>query len=161
MPAPPDRFDGQADDGVASLFAAGRASMLRMASLMVGSGALAEEVVQDAFVAVRARWSSLERPGAYLRTTVANGCAQLLRRRDAESRALSSLAPVADVELPARLVELRDALDRLSAQQRIVVVLRYFVDIPDQEIAVILGVRPSTVRSLARRAFALLRKELE
>lgn len=146
LPAPPDRFDGQADDGIASLFVAERDSMLRMASLMVGSGALAEEIVQDAFLAVRVRWSSLERPGAYLRATVVNGCAHVLRRRDAESRALSSRPPLPDIELPSRLVELREALDRLSDQQRLVVVLRYFVDIPDDEIAETLGVRPSTVR---------------
>lgn len=135
--------------------------MLRMATLMVGSVAVAEEVVQDAFVVVSGRWSSLERPGAYLRTTVVNGCAQVLRRRDAEGRALAAQSPAPEFELPSRLIELRDALERLSERQRIVVVLRYFVDIPDEEIAEVLGVRPATVRSLARRALRVLRKELE
>lgn len=154
---------GQLDDadGIGSLFAAERQAMLRMATLMVGSAAVAEEVVQDAFVVVGRRWSSLERPGAYLRTTVINGCAQVLRRRDAEGRALAARVPDEVVELPSPLVELRDALDRLGERQRIVVVLRYFVDIPDHEIAEVLGVRPSTVRSLARRALKVLRKELE
>ena len=135
--------------------------MLRIATLMVGSAAVAEEVVQDAFVVVGRRWSSLERPGAYLRTTVINGCAQVLRRRNAEDRALASRLPEREVELPSRLVELRDAMDRLSDRQRIVIVLRYFVDIPDDEIADVLGVRSSTVRSLARRGLKVLRKELE
>ena len=154
---------GQLDDaeGIASLFAAERQAMLRMATLMVGSVEVAEEVVQDAFVVVGRRWSSLDRPGAYLRTTVVNGCAQVLRRRDAERRALAARVPSEEVELPSRLVELRDALDRLSERQRVVVVLRYFVDIPDHESAQMLGVRPSTVRSLARRALKVLRKELE
>jgi len=107
---------GQLDDaeGVASLFAVERQAMLRMATLMVGSVEVAEEVVQDAFVVVGRRWSSLDRPGAYLRTTVVNGCAQVLRRRDAERWALAARVPGEEVELPSRLVELRDALDRLS-----------------------------------------------
>ena len=158
-PAPSGQLDEA--EGITSLFAAERPAMLRMATLMVGSAAIAEEVVQDAFVVVSRRWSSLERPGAYLRTTVVNGCAQVLRRRDAEGRALAARTRSGDVELPYRLIELRDALERLSERQRIVVVLRYFVDIPDDEIAEALGVRPSTVRSLARRALKVLRKELE
>lgn len=148
-------------EGLAELFAIERIPMLRMATLMVGSAAVAEEVVQDAFIAVGERWSSLERPGAYLRTSVVNGCAQVLRRRSAESRAISARRFEANAELPTRLIELLDALERLNDRQRIVVVLRYFVDISDGEIAELMGVRPSTVRSLARRAFAVLRRELE
>ncbi|MXZ53343.1 MAG: sigma-70 family RNA polymerase sigma factor, partial [Acidimicrobiaceae bacterium] len=63
-------------------------------------------------------------------------------------------------EIPERLIELRSALDYLSDRQRIVVVLRYFVDLPDDEIAQALDVKPSTVRSLAHRALAVLRREL-
>lgn len=158
-PAPCGHLDDV--EGIGALFAVERQAMLRMATLMVGSAAVAEEVVQEAFVAVGCRWSSLERPGAYLRTSVVNGCAQVLRRRDAEGRALALRPPDPEVELPSRLIELRDALDRLSERQRIVVVLRYFVDLPDDEIADMVGVRPSTVRSLVRRALKVLRKELE
>ncbi len=158
-PAPAWQLDEA--EGIASLFASERLAMLRMATLMVGSAAIAEEIVQDAFEVVGRRWSALERPGAYLRTTVVNGCAQVLRRRDAERRVLAGRLPTGDVEMPCRLIELRDALERLSARQRIVIVLRYFVDIPDREIAEVLDVRPSTVRSLARRGLAELRRELE
>ncbi len=152
---------GSAEDGVSLLFAQERQPMVRMATLMVGSAAVAEEVVQDAFSVVSQRWGSLVRPGAYLRQTVVNGCAQVLRRRSVEDR-YARLESVPDsVEIPTRLLEIRDALDRLSERQRIVVVLRYFVDISDGEIAEVLGVRPATVRSLARRALAALRKELK
>jgi len=159
-PAHTDRLDVPADGEFDSLYEAERVSLLRMATLMVGSSAVAEEVVQDAFVAVGARWSSLDRPGAYLRTTAVNGCAQVLRRRETERRALDARLPEPDPVMPSRLVELRDALDRLTDRQRLVVVLRYFVDIPDDEIADILGVRPSTARSLTRRALNVLREEL-
>lgn len=134
--------------------------MLRMATLMVGSPAVAEEVVQDAFAAVSERWATLDRPGGYLRTTVVNGCAQVLRRRATEEKANRRAVVDETIELPIHLLELTDALGRLSERQRIVVVLRYFVDISDDEIADILGVEPSTVRSLAHRAFAVLREEL-
>lgn len=72
-----------ADAGVAELFAAEREGMVRMATLLVESAAMAEEIVQDSFIAVRERWNEIDRPGAYLRTTVVNGCSASLRRRAA------------------------------------------------------------------------------
>lgn len=134
--------------------------MVRMATLMVGSVAMAEEIVQDAFVQVSGRWNSLDRPGAYLRRCVVNGCGQVLRRRSLEERYANLDVEEPPIELPSHLLELRDALDQLSERQRLVIVLRYFVDLPDAEIADALDARPSTVRSLARRALAALRKEL-
>lgn len=142
-----------------SLFLVERVPMVRLATLMVGSRAIAEEVVQDAFASVGERWNGLQRPGAYLRATVVNGCAQTLRRRSVEDRHRPVRLEVS-AEIPERLIELRSALDRLTDRQRIVVVLRYFADVPDDEIARLLEVRPPTVRSLAHRALAALRKEL-
>ena len=142
-----------------SLFLVEQVPMVRLATLMVGSRAIAEEVVQDAFASVSERWDGLDRPGAYLRTTVVNGCAQTLRRRSVEDRHRPD-APAIPDRIPERLIELRSALDRLTDRQRLVVVLRYFADMPDDEIAEMLDVRPPTVRSLAHRALAVLRKEL-
>ena len=142
------------------LFAAKRVQMVRLATLLVGSPAIAEEVVQDAFTSVNERWETVERPGAYLRASVVNGCAGILRRRTIEQRYQAVRIEVADSAIPEQLIDLRRALDRLTDRQRLVVVLRYFVDLPDEEIADTLGVRPATVRSLAHRAVAALRKEL-
>ena len=136
-----------------------RMPMVRLAALLVGSRAIAEEVVQDAFASVAERWDGLDRPGGYLRTAVVNGCAQVLRRRSVEDRHRPVTLEIPD-EIPERLIDLRSALDRLSNRQRIVVVLRYYADVPDDEIARTLDVRPSTVRSLAHRALSALRKEL-
>jgi len=133
--------------------------MVRLAALMVGSRAIAEEIVQDAFASVSERWDELHRPGGYLRTSVVNGCAQVLRRRSVEDRHRVVELVVPD-EIPERLIELRSALDRLTDRQRLVVVLRYFADLSDREIARTLDVRPATVRSLAHRALAALRREL-
>lgn len=142
------------------LFAREHRPMVRLATLLVGSSHLAEEVVQDAFASVDARWDEIDRPGAYLRTVVVNGARAVLRRRELEQRTNELHVVDQDDHIPTRLLELRDALDQLSERQRAVIVLRYFVDLPDAEIASTLGCRPSTVRSLARRALHALREEL-
>ncbi len=149
-----------AGGGFDDLFAREHRPMVRLATLLVGSSHLAEEIVQDAFASVDARWAEIDRPGAYLRTVVVNGSRAVLRRRELEQRTQDLHVVEDDDYIPTRLLELRDALDRLSERQRTVIVLRYFVDLPDVEIASTLGCRPSTVRSLARRALHALREEL-
>jgi RNA polymerase sigma factor (sigma-70 family) len=67
---------------------------------------------------------------------------------------------IREEHLPSELVELRDALDRLPWRQRAALILRYFVDIPDDEIAENLHCRPATVRSLIRRGIGTLREVL-
>jgi RNA polymerase sigma factor (sigma-70 family) len=142
-----------------ALFAAERPAMLRLAVLLVDSRALAEEIVQDAFESVTARWADLERPGAYLRTTVVNGCRMALRRRSVARRLDPPLAAT-PVDAPTELVELHEALRRLPDRQRLVLVLRYLHDLPDPEIAELAGCRPATVRSAAARGLRALRKDL-
>ena len=149
-----------ADGGFDDLWAREHQAMVRLGTLMVGSVHIAEEIVQEAFTVVDARWAEIDSPGAYLRTVVVNGCRATLRRRELEQRIRGDQMPDDSEHLPTRLLELRDALDRLSERQRAVIVLRYFVDLPDDEIAIELGCRPSTVRSLARRALRILREEL-
>lgn len=134
-----------------------RLPMLRLAVLMVGSPAEAEEAVQDAFASVSSRWASLENPGGYLRMSVVNCCRQIIRKRELARRHFQ--APPAS-SWQSSTVEMHDALFRLSDRQRIAVVLRYFMDWGDHDIAEALQCRPSTVRSLLRRGLAQLRKDL-
>jgi RNA polymerase sigma factor (sigma-70 family) len=148
--APHESFD--------ALYRREQEPMLRLAVLLVGSRAQAEEVVQDAFASTNERWAAVSNPGGYLRSSVVNGCRMTLRRRAIETR--SELHVVAEVDPPNELVELHDALRRLPDRQRVVIVLRYFLDLPDHEIAHILDARAATVRSLAHRALRVLRKEL-
>jgi RNA polymerase sigma factor (sigma-70 family) len=144
-----------------------RAGLIRLAVLLTGSRAEAEEVVQDAFVAISSRVDELDQPGAYLRTTVVNRCRSLLRRRKTvetnrvvvEAHYGEQTGPE-DVQLPPHLGELAGALDGLNERQRAVVVLRYFLDVDDAEIADTLGIAQATVRTVARRALARLRDEL-
>ncbi|MYJ30027.1 MAG: hypothetical protein F4072_08685, partial [Acidimicrobiaceae bacterium] len=107
-PSEPARNAGGSFDG---LFSARRVPMVRLATLLVGSPAIAEEVVQDAFVAVSERWDTVDRPDAYLRRSVINGCAGILRRRTIEQRYRAARLEVADDEIPEQLIDLRTALD--------------------------------------------------
>jgi RNA polymerase sigma factor (sigma-70 family) len=160
--------DAPAHRDLTALFAQERLPMLRLAVVLLGPGPAAEDVVQDAFGEVARRWDHLDRPGAYLRTCVVNGCRMALRRLASQERAVGRRVDLSThlteattpVDLPANLVELSDALAHLRERQRVVVVLRYLLDLPDDEIAEALGCRRATVRSLARRALATLREEL-
>ena len=143
---------------LAALYDLERVPMIRLAALLVGSHAIAEEIVQDSFAALGERWGQLDNPGGYLRSTVVNGCRMALRRRATEQRYARD--ETSTVDAPTELVELREALDRLSERERAVVALRYFVDLPDGEIAELLGCRTTTVRSLVHRSLRKLRKEL-
>jgi RNA polymerase sigma-70 factor (sigma-E family) len=130
-------------------------SMVRLAHLLVGSNSQAEELVQDAFVRVYARWADVDSPRAYLRQAVVNACRSHRRRRGRELRhGPGAAARAADPEVNL----MRDALALLSDRQRKAVVLRYYEDLPEAEIAAILGCRPGTVKSLLSRALARLRK---
>jgi RNA polymerase sigma-70 factor (sigma-E family) len=138
------------------LYVAEYGAMVKLAFLLVGTGA-AEEVVQDAFAKVYERWGTVDRPGAYLRTCVVNGCRQLARRRRLQWR--HSYPAPAVGELGAD--HLLEALDRLPASRRAAIVLRYYCDLSEAEIAATLGVRPGTVKSMVHRGLRELREVIE
>lgn len=134
------------------------ARMVVLARLTVGSMAPAEEIVQDAFVQLYRNRSSIEYPLAYLRISVVNGCRSHGRRRAVERRHPAP-APEPVVFDPAAIA-VRDALDVLTPRQRVAVVLRYFNDLSEREIASALGCRPGTVKSLLSRSIAKLKGSL-
>ena len=140
-----------------ALFGREHDPMLRLAVLLVGSRAHAEEIVSEAFLVVGQRWDGLDNPGGYLRTVVVNGCHSALRRREVEQRHASIELDPRD---PFELVELQCALDQLRPDHRTALVLRYFAGVEDAAIAEILGCRPATVRSHVHRGLRRLRKEL-
>jgi len=132
--------------------------MVRIAFLMLGSHAEAEDVTQDAFARLEWRWSGLDSPGGYLRRCVVNRSHDTLRRRRLEQRFRLLRHDVVD-ELGAD--ELTDALVALPAKQRAAIVLRYYGGLKEREIAEAMRVRPGTVKSLIHRAMAQLRREIE
>ncbi|MCB0972301.1 MAG: SigE family RNA polymerase sigma factor [Acidimicrobiales bacterium] len=149
-------------DGRARLEALYRESYepsVRLAHLLVGDRARAEELTQDAFVRVHARMDGLDEPAAYLRTVLVNLCRDAGRRRSRfqclpEARARTVDAP----HVPADATAVWQALHGLPDRQRTALVLRYYLDRPTDEIAEVLGVRPATVRSLVHRGLATLKE---
>ena len=131
---------------------------LRLATFLVGV-ANAEDVVQECFAEVFQRFGGLQQPAAYLKVALANRCRALHRSTFRRRRRESLVAPSESVEPVHR--ELLDILGCLPYNQRAVLVLRIWAGWSDSEIAVVLGCRPPTVRSHARRALGRLREELE
>jgi RNA polymerase sigma-70 factor (sigma-E family) len=145
-------------DPFTDFYRANQPELVRIATLIVGSRPQAEDLVQDAFVRVHAKWDRVERPEPYARRAVVNACRSHLRRRVLERRHHATLE-VAAAELDAR--ELLDALARLPVRQRSAVVLRFYADLSERETAEALGCPTGTVGSLLHRALARLREQIE
>jgi RNA polymerase sigma-70 factor (sigma-E family) len=132
--------------------------MVRLATLLVDRPDVAEEIVQDAFAAIYERWEHVDTPAAYVRTVVVNKCRDVLRRRRIAAtitlgRAQEASEPTGDL--------LHDALAALPARQRAVLVLRFYEDLPNDEVARLMKTRPGTVKSLVHRGLATLREVIE
>ena len=134
-----------------------RDRLRRVAYLMTGQAAVAEELVHDAFVRLHQRWDTVDVPAAYLRTTLVHLCLAW-RDRAAMGRAREPRSG-GWVEQP-EIDETWELLGALPHGQRVALVLRYYEDLPDDEIAVVMGCRPTTVRTRIHRALTKLRKEI-
>jgi RNA polymerase sigma-70 factor (sigma-E family) len=132
--------------------------MVRLAYLLTGSQAVAEDMVQDTFLRVQAKVSGLSAPEAYLRKSVVNACYSWHRRQKRERMAL---VEPPGVTAPSEQVEMWEALSHLPAAKRTVLVLRYYLDLPEAEVAATLGWRVGTVKSATHRALRDLRRILE
>ncbi len=130
---------------------------VRLARDLTGDAAVAEELAQEAFIAVRRRFADVDHPASYLRAVIVNAARSYGRRRLLERRHAPS-AP--DPSTPEHLVELADVLNGLPLRQRSAIVLRYLEGLDDDEIAGLLGCRRSTVRSLVHRGLHDLREVL-
>jgi RNA polymerase sigma factor (sigma-70 family) len=147
------------DDGFARFYSGGFERAARLAFLLTGDSDGSEDIAQEALCRIQPRFASLDHPWAYLRTVVVNLCKRhgIEQARQRSARARIGLPRV---ETP-RAHELGDVIDALPRRQRAVVVLRYYEDLTEAEIAAVLSCRPGTVKSLATRALNRLRKELE
>ena len=158
-----------ADEAVTQLYAGHYASLVRLASLLLRDSGSAEDVVQDAFVAMHGRWHRLRDPDkalAYLRRCVVNRAHSLLRHRAVVEKHQPGRPPdepAADVDVLAReqADEVLRALTGLPARQREVLVLRHYLDLSEAEIAAALGISRGAVKSHSSRGIAHLRTALE
>jgi RNA polymerase sigma-70 factor (sigma-E family) len=150
---------------VAELFREHHLELVRLAVVMVGDVATAEDVVQDCFERLHRRWHVIRDPGralAYARSAVLNGCRTVHRRSSVSRRYGPRLAQPADATVPdaaaatADRGQLAAALRQLPRRQREVLVLRYYADLSVAEIAETLGISPSNVRACVSRGLAAL-----
>jgi RNA polymerase sigma-70 factor (sigma-E family) len=153
--------------GVEQLFRAHYTPLVRLARLLVDDLDQAEEVVQDAFVALHRQWHRADDPLAYLRTTVVNGARGRLRRRETARRHLRSTEPVLTTPPDDRAVladehrAVAAALSSLPERQRACVALRYYQGLTEAETAAVLGISTGSVKTHVHRAIETLGKRLE
>jgi RNA polymerase sigma-70 factor (sigma-E family) len=154
-------------EAVTDLFREHQLELVRLAVVMVGDLATAEDVVQDAFERLHRGWRGLRQPSsglAYVRSSVLNGCRSVHRRAAVARKHVPQLAvpdaTAADTAAADDRGEMTAALRSLPRRQREVLVLRYYLDLDVAEIAETLGISPSAVRSTNTRGLAALARAL-
>jgi RNA polymerase sigma-70 factor (sigma-E family) len=153
-----------ADPAFETFFRANVGAMVRLGGLITGSVAVGEEIAQEGFSSIYQRWSTLDQPVGYLRTIVVNRSRDYLRREDVARRSATKIGPPRDHTedvYPDTDRSIFKALDRLNERQRTAVVLRYWSDLSEKEIAEVLSCRPGTVKSMLSRSLSELRKVVE
>jgi RNA polymerase sigma-70 factor (sigma-E family) len=139
--------------------------LLRLCVLLAGDRHVAEDIVQDAFLKIAPRIGEVAPPqrGPYLRRVAVNLWKNRLRSltRERRARVRSMITSQTDGGSHEDRAALRSAVLRLPRRQRACVVLRYYEDLPEREVASLLGCSVGTVKSQTSRALARLRKEFE
>ena len=158
--------DAATRDTVTALYQAHAVGLIRLAVVMLGDRPAAEDVVQAAFCGLYRRWNALSDAGnalPYVRSSVLNGCRSVLRHRNRRAgRAASNTGwETAESAESSALVgeehrQVLAALRRLPARQREALVLRYYLELGEPEIAQSMGISPGTVKSTTSRALAAL-----
>jgi RNA polymerase sigma-70 factor (sigma-E family) len=157
-------------DALAVLHRDHYASLVRLATLVVGDVGLAEQLTQDAFVKLQLRWGGLrhlDKAPAYLRSAVLNGARSQLRRHKVRDRhdARRTVAPTVATPEAAALGRAEHervvaAVRRLPERQREAVALRYYLDLSEADIAAAMGVSAGSVKSHLHRGLAALARDL-
>jgi RNA polymerase sigma-70 factor (sigma-E family) len=161
VPDPRDFAD--ADQAVTALYQAHAVGLIRLAFVMLGDRPTAEDVVQEAFCGLYRRWSHLTDPAKslpYVRSAVLNGCRSVIRQRARRDGRVAAEPPAASAETDALIGEehraVLAALRLLPPRQREALVLRFFLDLDEPEIARSMGISRGTVKSTVSRGIAAL-----
>jgi RNA polymerase sigma-70 factor (sigma-E family) len=157
-----------AEAAIGALYQAHALGLIRLAYVILGDRPAAEDVVQEAFCGLYRHWEHLADPARalfYVRSAVLNGSRSALRRRVARRALVTFQRPTVSAEASVlsgeERQEVMEAVRRLPARQREVLVLRFYLDLADDEIAKVMGIGPSTVRSAAARALNTLGRSLQ
>jgi RNA polymerase sigma factor (sigma-70 family) len=150
--------------GLTDLYRERGVAMVRLAHLLIGDNGAAQDLVHDAFIKVSERIESsrtgtaepIDNPSAYLRRAVVNQCNSWHRHRAVEAR--HDRPGPEPIELGPVYDDLWVALASLPPKRRTAIVLRFYEDLSVDSVAQVMGVRPSTARSLIHRGLASLRK---
>ena len=140
-----------------------RQKLVRTAYLIVRSRHVAEELVHDGFIQLHQNFDRVETPAGFLHTVVVRLCLTWLKRRTMELDRVQRFPgprPRAEAPAPEDADELWTALAHVDPDRRAVLVLRFYEDLPYDQIAEILECPVGTVRSRLHRGLADLRKEL-
>jgi RNA polymerase sigma-70 factor (sigma-E family) len=151
-------MQGTSTDEFARFYSEQFDRMVRLAYLLVGTSSDAEELTQEALSRVQPNFERLDAPVAYARTVLFN-LAKRHRSRAARRRLAEAAVARPDV-VDDTSCEMWDAIAALPHRQRAVVVLRYYEDLSEAQIAAAMGCRPGTVKSLAARSLARLRRQI-
>jgi len=154
------------DEDFRGFFAQHYERLCRLGFLLTGDPAQAEELAQDALVRTWRRWRQVgkpDNPETYARKVLVNRHRSLLRRALVEARYRFRNRPTegSTDEHPEDAIVLWAATRRLPLRQQAVLVLRYYEDLSEAEIARVLGIPVGTVKTLARRGLARLRRSLD
>jgi RNA polymerase sigma-70 factor (sigma-E family) len=163
------RLAWNADRAVTELYSLHYRTLVRLAALLVRDTPTAEEVVQDAFVAMHDAWQRLrdaENALAYLRQAVVNRSRSVLRHRTVVDKNMVKAPPdMPSAEHGAMVLLERSAviaaLRGLPGRQREAIVLRYYADLSEAEIAATMHISRGAVKSHTARGMAALRSALE
>lgn len=154
----------QAHDRLAALYEAHAPAALRLAYLIAGNSAEAEDLVHDAIVRMAGRFEDLRDEAAfpaYLRRAIVNLAASGARRRRIEREWRSRQSEVIVLPHdPGRRDEIWRALVRLPVRQRAALILRFYEDLSEAQTAEALRCRPGTVKSLVARGLDAMRKQV-
>lgn len=134
-----------------------RPTMVRWATLLLGSQAGAEDIVQDAFAELYPKWDDVQNREAYLRRSVTNRVRSASRHESLRSRVAALLSPSVSPGPEGR--EVWDVVKRLPAAQRTALLLRYHQDLPVAAVADAMQCPVGTASSLLSRGLATLRRE--
>ncbi len=166
-----DRLPAVRKSRIGELYLRHADAAVRLAYLLTGDREVAEDLVQDAFVKLAGRLVHLRDPAAfdaYLRTIIVNLSRSYFRRKRVERLYLERARSAGGRDAasrPGRSVEDQQevwhALGRLSQRQRAAIVLRFYEDLPEVEVAQILQCAPGTVKSLVSRGLEKLRSEID
>jgi RNA polymerase sigma factor (sigma-70 family) len=148
-------IDAARPGGFDAFYRAHYESLVRLGFLLTMSEEVARDLVHDVFVRVYVRFDALDDPLPYLRRSVVNASRSWHRRRQLERARANAADRMADTVFEAD--ELFDVLARLPTRQRAAIVLRFYEQMNDSEIAALLHCRPGTVASLVHRGCARLR----